>query len=96
MPDSFDRRKPEEYASRVRRDYGHWFALIAVALYAWQLHGFWIGLLLLVGLIAVIAVTNMILLVRFGNFRALLINRWFWVAAAFVTVAMSGASIGSV
>jgi hypothetical protein len=83
----------ENYSDRVRRDhYWHWIATISVALYAWQLHGLGFGLLVLIGLIGAISITNAILIIRGSSFKAIRVNRWVWVAVALIALVLSGAS----
>ena len=75
----------------------HWFMLLWAAAYAWQLHGILTGLLVFVGLLMTIIVTNLIILLsEFGSLRMVRFNRWFWMALAFVALAVSGASIETV
>ena len=73
----------------------HWLAMLAAAGYAWRLHGFWIGIAVMLGLLAVIAVTNMIILVKSGNLGLIRVNRWGWVFLASSALVWSSASGGT-
>lgn len=79
----------------IRHDhYLHWVALVAAAAYAWQVHGWSTGLIVLFGTIAIIVATNVLVLALSGS-RFLRLNRWAWVILAFVGIALSGASVGT-
>lgn len=84
-------------AAQIRRNHGlHWLALLALAAYAWQLHGILTAFVLLLGLLILIGGTNMFLLMTTGNIRATRWSRWGWLAVAGLGVVISGAEIGSV
>lgn len=97
MSDGANEENVDDRFERVRRDhYLHWFVTISIALYAWQLHGLLTAIVLLIGLMIVISVTNTFLIMRGGSFRAIRINRWAWVWITLIAVILSGASHGTV
>jgi hypothetical protein len=71
----------------------HWIALIFVAAYAWQLHGWGWALATFIGLITVISIGNLVILAVSGNLAFVRINRWGWIVVSLLLVAFSGASI---
>lgn len=94
MHDNLDENNIDEYIDRVRSDhFRHWIATISAILYAWQLYGWVFAILLWIGLIIVIASTNTLILYKYGNFRWVRINRWFWIVIVFFGLALSAAEI---
>lgn len=92
MPTDF-----KAHAAKVRVDhYVHLFFLWGAGAYAWQVHGFWIGLTVVLSLYAVISVTNMAVLSQWGTPSALQANRWLWVVVAWLAIALSRAEIASI
>lgn len=89
----------EKYTKFVKRDhYAHKFALLAVAAYGFQLHGWLIGLGILFGLIIIIAVTNRILMATTPDqrvFPLIRVNRWGWIIITAAILLISSATIES-
>lgn len=84
-----------EFADGVRRDhYLHWAALVGAGAFAWQVHGLLAGITAVVSQIIVISVLNMWLLAS-GRSHLVNRNRWLWVIATYLIVALSGASGGT-
>jgi hypothetical protein len=84
------------YAERVRSDhYLHWFAVILAAVWAGTIYGWLAGVGTLIGLQAVIALTNTIILARTASLRAIRVNRWAWVLLVILAIIISSAEIGS-
>lgn len=85
----------QSHAARVRADhYAHLFLLWGAGAYAWQIHGFWTGVAVVVALYAIISASNLAVLAHWGTLSALRVNRWLWVAVAWLVVALTGADIG--
>lgn len=80
----------EHYRTVAADHYAHWFILLCCAGYAWQIHGFLIGVAVLVATLAAIIVSNFALLAATGSFKVLKFNRWLWLCLAIVAVAISG------
>lgn len=72
----------------------HWLAVLAVGGYAWKLHGWLAGIVILIGLVAAISLTNLAILAKVGSFRLIRVNRWGWVILTFALLAASRASGG--
>lgn len=73
--------------AQVRSDhYAHWAALIFIALTAATHFGWWIGIGVFVGLLAVISITNTIIMLTVANFTALRLNRWGWLIVAAIVI----------
>jgi hypothetical protein len=87
------------YQERVKNDhFAHKLAIAAVGLYGWQLHGWLTGLLLIIGLVVVISLTNIAILAAAPEsrlFAMLRMNRWGWVVLAGIALIYSGASLVS-
>lgn len=84
-------------ADRVAQDhYLHWALVIGAGAYAWQVHGFFDGIAVLLLLLLVIGVSNLLIMFFSGSLRLIRLSRWSWLGAAYVLVAISGASGGSV
>ena len=83
----------------VKRDhYGHKLAMLAVAAYGWQLHGWLTAGGILVGLFVIIAITNTVLMANSPDhsvFRWVRVNRWFWVFLALIILMLSSATMVS-
>ena len=92
--------RDEQYFDHVRRDhYGHKLAMLAVAAYGWQLHGWLTGLGILVGLVIIISITNIALMAKGPDdrwTRRIRMNRWGWVVIAAIILLLSGATIAVV
>ena len=93
-------KRDDQYFEYVRLEhYAHKFAIFAVAAYGWQLHGWLTGLGILVGLVIIIAITNIALMATGPDhslFRRIRINRWAWVFIAAIILLLSGATIAEV
>lgn len=89
----------EKYTKFVKRDhYAHKFALLAVAAYGFQLHGWLTGLGILFGLIIIIAITNTTLMaVAPGQrvFQLIRVNRWGWIIITAAILLISSATAES-
>lgn len=90
----------EKYTKSVESDhYAHKFALLAVAAYGFQLHGWLTGLAILFGLIVIIAISNTILMaVAPGQrlFRLIRVNRWGWIIVTAAILVISSIKIETV
>ena len=71
----------------------HILAMLSAAGFAWQLYGFWFGVLVFFALFFLIGAINMLLLVKFESVKFVRINRWFWVVFAHIALALSAAEI---
>lgn len=92
---------------KVRNDhYLHNGFLFLLFLYAWQVHGFIIALLIIVAIFATVITTNSVIMNRWTRnstndedgdtvFRRLKWNRWGWIIAGYVFVALSGAEFSA-
>ena len=93
----------DRYADRVRDDaYLSLAALLCAGAYAWQVHGFWIGLAVLVGLWLAISATNLFVMARMREevdagraFKKMRRLKWAWIALAYILIGLSGAEIVS-
>jgi hypothetical protein len=87
----------DQHLERVRSDHiVHKFAIFAVAAYGLQLHGWLVGLAILIGQFVVISATNLAILAIVSDkkvFRNLRLNRWAWVILSAIVVGLSGATI---
>lgn len=97
------RRQPTDDAGellnvdKAKQDHDvHWLLMIGAGGYAWQLHGVLVGITVLVLLLVAIAVSNILIMSSSGSLRLIRLSRWGWLIAAYVLVAISGASFGSV
>jgi hypothetical protein len=85
------------YQERVRNDhFAHKLAIAAVGLYGWQLHGWLTGLLLIIGLVVVIGLSNIAILAAAPEsrlFALLRMNRWGWVVLVAASLTLSGANL---
>jgi hypothetical protein len=71
-------------------------AIAAVGLYGWQLHGWLTGLLLIIGLVVVIGLSNIAILAAAPEsrlFALLRMNRWGWVVLVAASLTLSGANL---
>lgn len=89
----------EDRFQHVRLDhYAHKFAIFAVAAFGWQLHGWAVGVALLIGLLLAISATNVAVMAMAPEpnvLQLLRVNRWAWIFVGVTGVAYSGASIVS-
>ncbi len=79
--------------------YLHKLAFLAVGLYAWQLHGWLLGLSVVVGLFVVIPSTNLAVMAVASEksvLQLVRINRWFWIVCTAMVLALSAATIENV
>ena len=93
-------KRDDQYFENVRRDhYGHKLAMLAVAAYGWQLHGGLIGVGILVGLFAIITVSNIALMASgpdHSSLQRIRINRWGWVVLFAIILVLSGSTLAEV
>ena len=93
-------KRDDQYFEHVRSDhYAHKLAILSVAVYGWQLHGWLTGLGILVGLVIIISITNIALMTTGPDDRwprRIRINRWGWVVIAAIMLLLSGATIAEV
>ena len=93
-------KRDDQYFEHVRSDhYAHKLAILSVAAYGWQLHGWLTGLGILVGLIIIISITNIALMAAGPDhklLRRIRLNRWGWVVIAAIMLVLSGATIAEV
>lgn len=89
----------DDRSEQVRLDHNaHKFALFVISAYGWQLHSWFVGLLVLIGLFATISLTNIAILAVAPEkrlFALLRWNRWGWVVIAGIALAYSGSSLVS-
>lgn len=82
----------DAYVKRVRVDHAmHWFAILVTGGYGWQLYGFLAGVGVIIALVALISLTNAVLLVKTGSFRLIRWNRWSWVIGMYLLLMLSAA-----
>lgn len=81
----------------VRVDhYLHWFAVIAVGVWAGTVYGWLTGVGAFIGLLLAITVSNPIILAKTGSFRAIRANRWAWVILAILAIVVSSGEVQTV
>ncbi|TVR07336.1 MAG: hypothetical protein EA385_13095 [Salinarimonadaceae bacterium] len=79
--------------------YLHFIAVISVALYAWQIHSFWVGIAVWILLYFGISLSNLLIIMvsikkdATEPFRWIRFNRWAWIICAFLAIGVSGASL---
>jgi hypothetical protein len=85
----------DQYAKRVSNDhYLNWLAVVAVGIWAWQVHSFLAAFASLAAILIGILIGNMIILATTANLKAIKINRWFWVWAVFAVVVATSVTVG--
>jgi amino acid permease len=77
------------------------FALaVLVGGYAWQIHGFWVGVFALLSLCIIMGLSNLVVLYAASSsenpLRWIRIVSWGWPIAALLMIAITGAAIGTV
>lgn len=92
MSDDFDR-----HAGRVRTDhYAHRLAHITVSIWAGWLWGWLWGIVVFVGLVIAIAISNIAVMAATESLRAVRFNRWAWLVLAAGVILISTGRISSV
>ena len=87
----------ENYAEKVKKDHhAHRIAHILISVWAGWAWGWLWGLGLFVGLFAVIALSNAVILNTSGSLGLIRTNRWFWLLLALLLILISTASIQQV
>lgn len=84
-------------ADEAKQDHDvHWLLMVGAGGYAWQLHGVLVGIMVVVLLLVAITASSILIMCISGNLRLIRVSRWGWLIAAYVLVAVSGTSFGSV
>jgi hypothetical protein len=79
----------DQYVKEVRRDhYLHRVCLFGIAIWAGYKFGVWWGLVALIFLIAVIAVSNLTVLALGQSYMLVRINRWAWLMSCAILTIM--------
>jgi hypothetical protein len=87
----------ESRHAKVAADhYLHWFLTFAAAFWAGSQFGWLWSIAVFIGLIAVISISNTILLGATGSLRLLRANRWFWLILTLGLIAWQSSSIVTV
>ncbi|KEO92118.1 hypothetical protein EH31_05475 [Erythrobacter longus] len=85
------------YAERVRVDhYLHWFAVIAVSVWAGTVYGWLAAIGAFIALLVAITLTNTIILAKTGSLMGVRVNRWAWVTFAILTIIVSSAEVHTI